>query len=157
MSIFKKKAKPIPNPIFEMGVAPDKTGKPTLADVGITVAPVSVPMTATEVRRRLGTLGSTLSTTGAGATWTTTSTTGPWTTTITPAVATDGFTDPPKEEFNVYKLTGLPEVGLYLRLEGNYYCPLADVGQPTPNIAFANVGVELVGNLLDWAMEAIDE
>ena len=154
MNIFKKKAKPIPNPIFEMGVAPDKTGKPTLADVGITVAPVLVPMTATEVRRRMGTLGSTLSTTGAGTAWTTTSTS-PLTVS---AVGTDGFIHPYKEQFNVYTLLDGVTEGLYLRISENYYVLVSEVGQPNPSVTYQhNMTVTLVGNLLDWAMEALNE
>ena len=156
MNIFKKKAKPIPNPIFEMGVAPDKTGKPTLADVGITVAPVSVPMTATEVRNRMArTTFTSTGTTGAGTAWTTTSTTSPWTISITD---TDGFIHPAKEQFNVYTILDGVTEGLYLRISENYYVLVSEVGQPNPSVTYHhNMTVTLVGNLLDWAMEAIDE
>ena len=179
MSFFERKAKPIPKepvPIFEVGKATpvDTDGRP-----------IQVPMTATEVRLRRGeslagtsssgwtttstsrtgggteyTLRSTaisssrLSTTGAGTTWTTTSTS-PLTVS---AVGTDGFIHPSREQFNVYTLLDGVTEGLYLRISENYYVLVSEVGQPNPSVTYHhNMTVTLVGNLLDWAMEAIDE
>ena len=137
-----------------------KKAKPKTTAIDMEVAARAVDMTATEVRLRRG---ESLAGTVTGG-WTTTSTagpgvTGPWASTSSGTAWTLGSispVSPQRETFNVYRCEVYD--GLLLRINGDSYIKLGEVGEPNPAIHIVSSDlVTLVGNLLDWAMEALHE
>ena len=154
----------------------ERKAKHTTIDTGIEAAARAVEMTATEIRYRReevarmagsatgdGRTKYTMFPSGAPVTSTSISTaspgiTGPWVSTTGSSAWTMAVSpvSPQRETFNVYRCEVYD--GLLLRINGDSYIKLGEVGEPNPAIHIVSSDlVTLVGNLLDWAMEALHE